>query len=210
MIARSIFARLLLAFALAIMAGSWLFRLSAEESRPAVPPPAFATLREVWRAVVSELQKRGLSEEQMPQIEGLDLPAALPALDGRRLRVTSACWDAIPRRTQFRLECDAPAQCLPFLVYVHDRSSSHAGAGAGSCRLAASHPPSTKEALLNSAVRAGDRATAVFHADRLRMTASVTCLERGREGEIIRVRGLDGRVFQARISGPDQLEALPQ
>jgi flagella basal body P-ring formation protein FlgA len=59
-------------------------------------------------------------------------------------------------------------------------------------------------------VRAGERATAVFLSSRLRMTASVTCLEHGREGEIIRVRGLDGHVFRARISGPALLEALPQ
>jgi flagella basal body P-ring formation protein FlgA len=49
----------------------------------------------------------------------------------------------------------------------------------------------------------------VFVSSRLRLTASVTCLERGREGEIIRVRSQDGRVFRARISGPARLEALP-
>jgi len=38
----------------------------------------------------------------------------------------------------------------------------------------------------------------------------VTCLERGREGEVIRVRGEEGQVFRARISGPALLEALPQ
>jgi flagella basal body P-ring formation protein FlgA len=59
-------------------------------------------------------------------------------------------------------------------------------------------------------VRAGDRATAVFASDRVRIAASVTCLERGREGEVIRVRGEDGQVFRARISGPARLEAVPQ
>jgi flagella basal body P-ring formation protein FlgA len=42
------------------------------------------------------------------------------------------------------------------------------------------------------------------------MTASVTCLERGRQGEVIRVRAPDGHIFRARISGPALLEALPQ
>jgi flagella basal body P-ring formation protein FlgA len=60
------------------------------------------------------------------------------------------------------------------------------------------------------AVRAGDRTTAVFLSNRLRLTARVTCLERGREGEVIRVRSQDGHIFRARISGPAQLEALPQ
>ena len=65
-------------------------------------------------------------------------------------------------------------------------------------------------AVRKLAVHPGDRATAVFVADRLRMTASVTCLDRGREGEIIRVRGIDGHIFRARISGPARLEAVPQ
>jgi len=189
--------------------------------------PISATRREVWRAVLAELRKQGFSGQHLPAIEGLDLPAALPTLDGLSLRVTSACWDALPRRTQMRMECGAPGQCLPFLiyfrdVYLHDDPSenpgndhgddlhstvSNASAPLESCRMA-SHP--AREALLKPVVRAGDKATAVFHADRLRMTASVTCLERGREGEVIRVRGPDGHVFHARISGPDQLEALPQ
>jgi flagella basal body P-ring formation protein FlgA len=50
----------------------------------------------------------------------------------------------------------------------------------------------------------------VFVSDRLRMTASVTCLERGREGEVIRVRGEEGNIFRARISGPARLEVMPQ
>jgi len=45
------------------------------------------------------------------------------------------------------------------------------------------------------AMRAGDRATAVFVSSRLRLTARVTCLERGREGEVIRVRSQDGAFF---------------
>jgi len=60
------------------------------------------------------------------------------------------------------------------------------------------------------AVLAGDWARAVFLSHGLRVTASVTCLERGRAGEIIRVRSPDGHVFRARISGPASLEALPQ
>jgi len=54
------------------------------------------------------------------------------------------------------------------------------------------------------------RATAVFASDRVRIAASVTCLERGREGEVIRVRVRMGKFF-ARAS-PAQLgwKRLPQ
>ena len=127
-ITRPIFARFLFAFG--IVLGSLLLaglsaglstEVSAEESRPPPgTPPTAATRQEVWQAVVAELQREGLSEQRLPRIEDLELPAALPALAGRRLHVSSACWDEGPRRTQFRLECGEPGQCLPFLVYLHN------------------------------------------------------------------------------------------
>ena len=217
----------------AIAAGSLLStRLSAEEARtPADTGPTPVTRQEVWQAVVAELRRRGLSEPQLPQIEDLDLPFALPALAGRQLRVSSACWDEGPRRMQFRLQCGEPGQCLPFLVYLPDpvpnsvpnsgpnsvpnSVNTDAGERAKSCRLT-SGPHSalasrrTQEAAPKPAVRPGDPATAVFLSSGMRMTASVTCLERGHEGEVIRVRGLDGHVFPARVTGPARLEALPQ
>jgi len=201
-------------FVFAIAAGSLLStRLSAEEARtPADTGPTPVTRQEVWQAVVAVLRRRGLSEPQLPQIEDLDLPFALPALAGRQLRVSSACWDEGPERTQFRLECGEPGQCLPFLAYVHVQNRD-AGARAGSCRQESPSRPAPEapvKALAKPAVRAGDRATAVFLSARLRISASVTCLERGREGEVIRVRNEDGQVFRARISGPALLEAVPQ
>jgi hypothetical protein len=220
---RCIFARFLFVFG--IVLGSLLLAgvpaglsaglvagVSAEESRPPPgTPPTVATRQEVWQVVVAELQREGLSEQRLPRIEDLDLPGALPALAGRRLHVSSACWDEGPRRTQFRLECGEPGQCLPFLVYLHEhvRDDQNANARAGS-RRAASQPRRAAEPSPKPVLRAGDRATAVFLSNRLRMTASVTCLERGREGEVIRVRSQDGRVFRARISGPARLEVLPQ
>jgi len=205
----------------AIAAGSLLpGRLSAEESHtPTDPRPTLVTRQEVWQAVVAELHERGLSESQLPRIEDLDLPVALPAVAGRKLRVSSACWDEGPQRTQFRLECGEPGQCLPFLVYVHvhasvrDEGNRDTGAHEGSCGLESGSRPAAEASLKPSSkptVRPGDRATAVFVSDRLRITASVTCLDRGREGEIIRVRNQDGEVFRARISGPALLEAVPQ
>jgi len=225
-IARSIFARPLFAFAIAagsLLCAGFSGQISAQISTPesgTLPGTSpTVTRQEVWQAVVAELRQRGLSERQLPRVEDLNLPAALPALAGRKLRVSSECWDAGPQRTQFRLECGAPGQCLPFLVYlhgeVHDALNADAGAPAGSCRLAsgprlASGSRPVPEASAKPAVRAGDRARAVLLSNGLRMTASVTCLDRGREGEVIRVRALDGHIFRARISGPALLEALPQ
>src|SRR5208283_1671452 len=167
-------------FVFAIAAGSLLSaRLSAEEARtPADTRPSPVTRQEVWQAVVAELRQRGLSEPQLPRIEDLDLPFALPALAGRQLRVSSACWDEGPERTQFRLECGEPGQCLPFLVYVYSRVEVHthddgkvpAGRRFGSCRLESEPRPASGAPLKpppKPTVLAGDRATAVFVSDRL-------------------------------------------
>src|SRR5882762_11814773 len=81
--------------------------LPAKESRT---PPTTSTRREVWQAVVAELRREGLSEQQLPQIEDLDLPGVLPLLAGRSLHVSSACWDEGPRRTQVRVECGEAGQ----------------------------------------------------------------------------------------------------
>ncbi|MGB8013637.1 MAG: flagella basal body P-ring formation protein FlgA, partial [Terriglobales bacterium] len=131
--------------------------------------------------------------------------------------VSSACWDEGSRRAQFRLECGEPGQCLPFLVYlrnyVRDSVAVDVSALSASCRVRLVRPSLVSAAVaaaLKPTVRPGDRAMAVLVADRFRMTASVTCLERGREGDVIRVRASDGHIFRARVSGPGRLEALPQ
>jgi hypothetical protein len=238
---RSILARFL--FAWGILLGSWFpATLLAEESWAEESPASLDTAtpltrQEVWQAVEAEFRMRGLSGRQLPRAEDLDLPVALPAVAGRSLRVTSACWDEGPRRTQFRLECGEPGECLPFLVYVRDRvrdrvhdrvndrgddrgddhgddrGNADSGARAAPCRMASERHAArgvSSKPMRKPTVRAGDRATAVFVSDRLRMSASVTCLERGREGEVIRVRGEEGNIFRARISGPARLEVIPQ
>ncbi len=212
MIARWMLASFLIGFALAAV--SLLAAEDRTESRaaPSTAQPSAVTRQEVWQAIVADLHERGFSAPQTSPIEDLDLPVALPAMAGRKLRVASACWDDGADRTQFRLECAEPGQCLPFLAYVHVRIEGE-GARAGSCRLKSELRPVAKAPLKDLAkptVHPGDRATAVFLSARLRISASVTCLERGREGEIIRVRGEDGQVFRARISGPALLEAVPQ
>ena len=210
--------------------------VSKDESR-ALPEarPTPVTRQEVWQAVTDELRKRGLSEEQLPPLADLDLPVALPALAGHSLRVATACWDEGLRRAQFRLECGRPGQCLPFVVYL-DRVHLHhadlydlrqndirdsipvdacAGPGSRPKATGTRPPPLAAPKVAQTpapkpVVRPGEAATAVLLGDGLRMTASVTCLDHGRPGEVIRVRGLDGRIFRARVSGPGLLDALPQ
>jgi hypothetical protein len=167
------------------------------------------TRNEVWQAVTRELRQRGVGAEQMLGIEEIELPVTVPAAVGRTLYVSMVCWDAELGRAQFQLECREPGHCIPFLAYAGAGHSTAMGPGkmpASSCRT----PPRPRAAPRKATVRAGDHATLVFLGSRLRVTAPVTCLERGGEGEVIRVRNQDGRVFRARISAPGLVEALPQ
>jgi hypothetical protein len=172
--------------------------LLAQETRVPFPP---LTRQEVWQALVGELRERGLREEQLPRAEDLDLPVALPAAEGRTLRVAAICRDDGLGRVQFRLECREAGQCIPFLASVPTTELTLAG----SCRSrsASAHPKKV-------AVRAGERAMVVLVANRLRLTASVICLGRGTAGEIIRVKNQDGHIFRARVAAPGLLEVLPQ
>jgi len=107
-IRQSVFARCLVAFAI-VSASCPTTGLLAEQPRALPDPsPIPAARQQVWHAVVAALREQGSSEQQLPRFGDIDLPGSLPALAGRTLRVSSACWDAGPRRTQFRLECGAP------------------------------------------------------------------------------------------------------
>ncbi|MBZ5547714.1 MAG: flagella basal body P-ring formation protein FlgA [Acidobacteriia bacterium] len=189
-----------------ILVLAWLApALLAQETGRSFPP---VTRQEVWQAVAGELRDRGLREEQLPRAEDLDLPVAVPASQGRTLRVAAVCWDADRGRVEFRLECREAVQCIPFLAYVPSIDVRTAErAHAGSCRSGPGSAPAQPKKV---AVRAGERAMVVLVANRLRLTTSVICLERGTEGEIIRVKNQDGHIFRARVRAPAVLEALPQ
>ena len=216
--------------------------ISSGDSRPPPGTPTSPAMRQaIWQLVMSELRNLGGPDKALPGIEDLDVPSALPPLGGRRLRVASACWDEGTRRSQFRLECDQPGQCLPFFVYLHrdvylhknvyppqhndvaarDALSGETFQSVGSDAVAESCRPtlelhhvalglhSPRPVVVKPTVSPGDRAVAVFVSNHFKMSATVICLDRGREGEVIRVRSQNGQVFRARISGPALLEALP-
>jgi hypothetical protein len=183
--------------------------LFAQNSRPSLAP---ITRGEVWQAVTVELRQRGVREEQLLRVEEIELPAAVPAAGSRTLRVSMVCWDADLERAQFQLECREPGQCIPFLAYANAGRSTAMGSEkiAGSSCRSPSRPRTATSAARKDVIRVGDRATVAFHGSHLHMTALVTCLERGAEGAIIRVRNRDGQIFRARVSAPARLEALTE
>jgi Chaperone for flagella basal body P-ring formation len=177
--------------------------LWGEEAQPVALSPV--TRDEVRQAVAGELRQRGLSEAQLPRSDDIDLASTIAAPPRRRLRISSIGWDASQGRAEFRIECSEPGQCVPFLAYVRIERTLFP-----ELRRPGLNSPTRKPARPAPAVRTGDRATVVFVGERLRLAVQVTCLERGAEGEVIRVRNQDGHVFRARVSGPALLEALSQ
>ena len=158
----------------------------------------------VRATIVAELRTRGIDEAQLPRAEDIEVPLAVPARAGASLRVTAVCRDADAARVRFRLECQAAGACLPFFAYA--RMESHAQAV--SCQVPRKQASTAGAAT--PAVRAGERATAVLVASGIRMTAPVTCMDRGARGEIIRVRGGEGRIFRARVTAPALVEVVGQ
>jgi len=180
-----------------------------QTSRPGLAP---VSREEVRQAVNAELRQRGVREEQLLGIEEIDLPLAVPAAADHVLRVSMVCWDADLQRAQFQLECRESGQCLPFLAYADAGRSTAMGSqkAAGSACRAAFRPRAAPSASRKNLIRVGDHAKVVFRGRRLNLTTLVTCLERGGEGAIVRVRNEDGQIFRARVSAPALLEALTQ
>jgi hypothetical protein len=180
--------------------------MAAQESVHSYSP---ITVAEAWQAVASELRGRGFREEQLPRAEDLELPVAVPARAGRNLHVSSVCWDSDSERARFRIECREAGGCLPFLAYLRRDYRASARAEAPSCRQE-SHGHSSSFPHTEPSIRAGERAIAVLSAAGVRLSAAVTCLDRGARGEIIRVRSEEGHIFRARVAGPALVEALPE
>jgi len=163
------------------------------------------TAEEARQAITVELRTRGIAENDLPRVSDIELPLAVPARAGASLKVSSMCWDGNSEEIRVRLECREAGACLPFLAYL--RMASHEQAF--SCQLPPREhhrhvPPRASEPV----VRVGAPVTAVMVAAGMRMTAAVTCLDRGARGEIVRVRGGEGRIFRARVAGPALVQVL--
>ncbi len=174
----------------------------AELNRPRTP----MTSEEVGQAVASELRARlpqAMPSQDSPlPVWDIDIPLAVPAASPHKLRVVSVCREPGAGLLRFKLACSRPGDCLPFLTYIRIATP----VPASSCRIGeAVHTDSTVQPTV---VHAGERVHAVLVAAGLRMGAAVTCLQNGVPGEQIRVRGEQGRIFEARVLGPGRVEAL--
>jgi hypothetical protein len=159
----------------------------------AAQPPAAANL---GFAISRDQACRALAlpDDQCIHVDLLGRPLAArqdPILRvGRRMRTSLG--------EEVTLRCDA-ASCLPFFVLIRDQ-------WARLSTIAESIPASTGSNLF--AVRPGDLASLVQASDGVRLTRRVICLERGRIGDVIRVREAGTRtLLRAMVLRAGEVEA---
>ena len=127
------------------------FVISAQDTLlPRVP----LTKEEVHRTIVEDLRSHGISAADLPRIDDIDLPLAVPVAAGTTLHVSESCWDSNLARQQFRIECEPAGHCVPFLVYAKVRSSP---GFEGQCQKIAR--PKSGSVSRKPLIRAGDHAT---------------------------------------------------
>jgi hypothetical protein len=169
-----------------------------------------AACDEIYPAVEKALVDRGVPVTQLPAQEELDCAAA-PRRPGP-FAVEDVAWDAERQVFQIRIACSDAPRCLPFLVQAHvgqakavairqklKASARQPGAGRLEIRQASSGGTAT-----HVLVKPGHAATLLLERDGVRIRMPVTCLERGAEGDLVRVRLKAARqFFRAQVIGTD-------
>ncbi len=191
-----------MSFATAVGAGLVICAAMRQAEAQNYVPRTLVTHEEIGQAIASELRARLPKESPTPAWD-VDVPLAVPAAGSHKLRVTSVCREADTKLLRFQLACIERAACLPFLTWVHTSQPVPAAPCSGAT-TGGSLPAPT------AIVEPGRKVMAVLAVTGVRMTAPVTCLERGAMGDVIFVRGQEGRAFRARVAGPAFVEALPQ
>jgi hypothetical protein len=173
---------------------------------------------EILTAIETSVAKERLHGLQMPKLEGLYLQAPVyvtkadPGLQVKRLEP-----DRVERKSRFLLWTSKEPGVLPFYVTVEGLPETTSGSadlplllGGDSPRGTASSSELPQRITLSPImlVRRGEPAKLVFETATLRMTALVTPLESGVQGQIIRVRNQDThRELRAEVIGQGLLEA---
>lgn len=120
------------------------------------------------------------------------LSGSVRAKENASLRVVSV-RDKADGGIMVKLRCQNNQQCLPFYALVHGVDGATTGAVRGrEAKQLASNP---HEALPQTIIRGGDRATLILESADSRMRIPVVCLQNGAVGEKIHVASPDHRQF---------------
>jgi hypothetical protein len=173
---------------------------------------------EIRTAIETSTAREELPGFRTLNLNGLNLQAPVfvtkpdPGLEVKRVEP-----DRVERKTRFLLWTSKEPQVLPFYVTVEGLPETAGGVtgspglrGGSSARATTHTGESTQQATSSPIVlvAAGKPAKLVVETATLRITALVTPLESGVQGQIIRVRNQDTqRVLKAEVVGRGLLEA---
>ncbi len=170
----------------------------------------FVSGEEVFAAIHSALAKNpvtGLSHLQ-PQDISLEAAVRVPPGDVG-LEVMQITFDQFTGRARVRLLPRSAPGVLPFYVTAMVEATSSEPASARRMTSIASHSPTTSAISAPVLVAADHLARLHLHSSNLDMLLEVRPLQKGRLGEVIRVRLLgSGKTFQARVTGDGYLDAI--
>ena len=191
-------------------------RPQLELSNPLRAATSAVSATELAATINRELRRRGSSEAELVSAHDLEFSGTVSVPPGNPLEVSSISWDVMLRAWQFRLGCQNPASCLPFLVTAHlpaSRFPEIRDKGRHPGKLLGPVEPATSALRIAAPratmlVKAGQPARVIVERAGMRITVQVICLERGSQGQLIRVRHRDSRgVFAARVVAAGLLES---
>jgi hypothetical protein len=132
------------------------------------------------------------------------------------LELTKSDWSPALQRWEFALRCARPEDCVPFLVWVGDKTTADQVANAQN-RIVGHFTFWTKSSSRGVAengldsknlVKRGQTATLTWDDAGIRVVVPVTCLDAGGLGQFVRVRLQNAtRILQAEVVGEGTLRA---
>jgi hypothetical protein len=102
-----------------------------------------------------------------------------------------------------KIYCARAGECLPFFVILRWSDPQEREAAVGAPRKTAIQTNESRNAAKPLLVRAGQQVTLLMQNGKMRIATQVICLESGKQGQEIRVTGLDRK----RIAAAEVVEA---
>ena len=166
------------------------------------------SLEEIYAAIQSSLAKNPVPGIPPFQLRDLTLNTDVVPPGDAGLQVTQITFDQFIGRARFRLWTRSAPAVLPFFVTARVSSAVPVSPDASKLLTIAAHSSNTLDTSGLVLVQPGRPARLHLHSSNMDMLLQVLPLQRGRLGEVIRVRlGVTGRTMQALVAGDAYLDA---
>ena len=165
---------------------------------------------EIRRLVHAAIETSGFDQPATSPTDDSWCASVPPLPQGVSLEVVNAHWDVVLRSYEFRLRCQSPSICLPFLVRWpagghHGLREIKFRPGIETSKIGGATALNTRGIPL---VKPGQIVTLVWAEGWLHLSRKVVCLDLGRAGQQVRTRGLHGgRIVRARVASAGLVEA---